>query len=298
MAEPDPLPRPRITGPRRAGRLSALDPRLAAWRPDLADLALADRIAVPAYVAPVVRSNAGPAVMMRAAPAADSIAVSELLPGEDFAVLEESGGWAWGFSVHDHYVGHVPADALGPALAPTHMAGPGDALVFAAADIKAPVIGTCPAGARLAARPAEGSFAAAAGGFVHTRHLLPPGGDPGLDWVEVALLFLGSPYRWGGRSRAGVDCSGLVQMARQIAGRPTRRDSDMQAEDAAPVARQAARRGDIACWAGHVGILLDGGGADSARLLHATAHAMRTLIEPLATVEARIGPAGIRRLPG
>lgn len=293
--------RPRITGPRKAGRLSPLDPRTAAWRPDLADIALADRIAVPAYAAPVMRSNGEEAVMMLARPSPASTAVSELLPGEPFALLEEQGGWAWGYSVVDHYVGHVPSAALGPAADATHMIGPGDALLFAAPDIKAPAIATLPAGSRIRARAAEGDpggdFRATARGFVHRRHLLPADGDRSLDWVEVARLFLGSPYRWGGRSRRGIDCSGLVQIARIICGRPTRRDSDMQAADAAPVARQAARRGDLAFWPGHVGILLDDAPPEAARLLHATAHAMRTLVEPLAAVEARAGPADIRRLP-
>lgn len=32
--------------------------------------------------------------------------------GECFMLLDESGGWAWGYSKHDHYVGYVHADAL------------------------------------------------------------------------------------------------------------------------------------------------------------------------------------------
>ncbi len=40
--------------------------------------------------------------------------ISQLLPGEPFAVVEHSGGWAWGYSEHDHYVGYVAAEALMP----------------------------------------------------------------------------------------------------------------------------------------------------------------------------------------
>ena len=36
----------RISGPRDSGPLSPLDPRDHAWRADLADLSLADRVAV------------------------------------------------------------------------------------------------------------------------------------------------------------------------------------------------------------------------------------------------------------
>ncbi len=294
MSAPDPPRAARITGPRDARRLSPLDPRTAAWRADLADLALAGLVAAPAYAAPVVRTNTGAAVMMHDAATHGALAVSELLPGETFAVLEESGGWCWGYSVHDHYVGYVPAAALGAASPATHMAGPGDALLFAAPDIKAPVRATIPAGSRLAVTGQSGpDFLETAGGHIHAAHLLEPEGAPGHDWVAFAEGFLGSPYRWGGRTRAGIDCSGLVQVARLLAGRPIGRDSDMQAKAARPVARAAAARGDIACWPGHIGILLD-----KHRLLHATAHGMTTRIEHLADVEARNGPAELRRLPG
>jgi hypothetical protein len=281
----------RVSGPRDAGRLGLLDPRTAAWRPDLADIALAGLVGAPAYAAPVLRSNHGAAAMIGVGPSEGAQAASELLPGEGFAVLEENAGWCWGWSVLDHYVGFVPAVALGPALRPTHMVGPGDALLFAAPDIKAPVVGTFPAGSRLMATASESpDFSASAGGFVHRLHLLPAEGDRGLDWVAVAEGFRGAPYRWGGRARSGIDCSGLVQVARTLANCPTRRDSDMQAADAMPVVRTDARRGDVACWPGHVGILLD---ADT--LLHATAFHMGVVVESLATVEARAGMADLRR---
>lgn len=281
----------RVAGPRDAGRLGALDPRTAAWRTDLADIALAGRVGAPAYAAPVLRSNRGESTMLLSAPAAGSVAVSELLPGEGFAVLEEVSGWCWGWSVHDHYVGYVPAAALCPHRQPTHMAGPGDVLLFSAPDIKAPVLGALPAGARLeTADCGVEAFRACGAGFVHRAHLLGADGDPGLDWAAVAEGFRGAPYRWGGRTRTGIDCSGLVQVARMLAGRPTRRDSDMQAADAAPVARAEARRGDIACWPGHIGVLLD-----SMTLLHATAFRMAVVVEPLRQVEDRVGAADLRR---
>ena len=51
------------------------------------------------------------------------------------------------------------------------------------------------------------------------------------DFVDVALGFSGTPYLWGGRTSLGVDCSGLVQLAREAAGLPCPRDADMQAKE-------------------------------------------------------------------
>jgi cell wall-associated NlpC family hydrolase len=155
------------------------------------------------------------------------------------------------------------------------------------------VAGTLPIGARVRWVDHDDRFVRllsgpGAGCHLHRRHLLPAAGDPSLDWVDVALRFVGAPYRWGGRSRAGIDCSGLVQIARQVAGHRCRRDSDMQFADLeADVEPADARRGDIAWWPGHIGILLDPG-----TLLHANAHWMACRIEPLADVVARAAAAG------
>jgi hypothetical protein len=284
----------RIRGPRSAEPLGPLDPREHAWREDLADLALADRIAVPNYVVPLIR-EATAQLPILSADRADAPASSELLPGEQFAVLDTGHGYAWGFSVTDHYVGHVALDALGaPATEGSDgLIGPEDALLFRGAAVKAEVIATLPMGARIRWADHDERFVRLvagphAGCFLHRRHLLPASGGSALDWVDIALRFVGTPYRWGGRSRAGVDCSGLVQVARQIAGHPCRRDSDMQFADfGTEVDPASAQRGDIAWWPGHIGILLDAG-----TLLHANAHWMACRIEPLADVVARAAAAG------
>jgi hypothetical protein len=49
---------------------------------------------------------------VRAAAAPDAEAVAELKAGEEFAVLDISGGWAWGYRRADHRVGYVPLDNL------------------------------------------------------------------------------------------------------------------------------------------------------------------------------------------
>ncbi|HEX8535388.1 MAG TPA: SH3 domain-containing protein, partial [Allosphingosinicella sp.] len=36
--------------------------------------------------------------------------------GDEFAVLDITGGWAWGYRRLDHHVGYVPTDLLEPAL--------------------------------------------------------------------------------------------------------------------------------------------------------------------------------------
>lgn len=59
--------------------------------------------------------------------------------------------------------------------------------------------------------------------------------------VETALAVMGTPYRWGGSSREGFDCSGLIQYAYRQHGISLPRSSDAQARTGTPVTRDVAR---------------------------------------------------------
>ena len=132
--------------------------------------------------------------------------------------------------------------------------------------------------------------ALASGGYVFSRHLAGPD-EHAADFVAVAEQFCNVPYLWGGRTFAGLDCSGLVQTAMLAAGSACPRDSDMMEASlgtALPADDlKALRRGDLVFWKGHVGIMVD-----EMRLLHANAHHLRVEIEPLAEAVARIAAAG------
>ncbi|MDP3676501.1 MAG: C40 family peptidase [Novosphingobium sp.] len=115
-------------------------------------------------------------------------------------------------------------------------------------------------------------------------------GDP----VEAALACVGTPYVWGARGGAGIDCSGLVQTAFAHAGQALPRDSDQQEARGEAVAD--AQRGDLVFFPGHVAIATS---ADE--VVHASQDASgiggAVVIEPLAALVARKGePTHIRRL--
>jgi hypothetical protein len=269
-----------------SGPVDEYDPRVTPIRGDLADIALAGKFFAPHYVAPQMQHVGDAAAMLRKSGNGDAEAVSQLLPGEGFALLDSAGDWGWGYGVHDGYCGYVRLDALTrDAAEPTHVVHVRRALVFAEASIKTPMVAALPMGSRFAVQGTSecGKFLEVDGGWMSVRHALALDAlncDP----VDRALQLVGAPYLWGGRGGDALDCSGLVQLALMLAGHAAPRDSDQQM---AALGRslgddEPLQRGDLIFFPGHVGIM-----ADSETLVHANAFWMQVVAEPLADVIAR-----------
>lgn len=268
------------------GRSVALDRRIHAARGDLADLALAGVLFSAHYARAVPLTCVAPGTGIFSAAASTSEAISELLRGEIFHALDVMTDWAWGFCGHDGYVGYIRRDALDVLETPSHRIIVKSAPLFSAPDIKSPIADHWPGGA-LFSGEVQGGFVACAEGFIHVRHAEPVEAKPA-DWVAVAERYLGQPYIWGGRGHRGIDCSGLVQVALGQAGISVPRDTDLQCEGiGSPIDSDAAlKRGDLVFFPGHVGIM-----SDARTLLHANAHWMTVVKEPLADVVARLADA-------
>jgi cell wall-associated NlpC family hydrolase len=88
--------------------------------------------------------------------------------------------------------------------------------------------------------------------------------------ASSALKMVGKPYRYGGSSPAGFDCSGLVQYSYKQAGVALPRSTDELLRTSAPLRGQHLRRGDLLFFdqegkkKSHVGIYLGEG-----RFVHA-----------------------------
>jgi hypothetical protein len=277
----------------------ALDPRLHAYRPDLADARLADTIAAERYAEGRPHSVTAALVDVRSAPRGDAGQTTQALMGEAVLVFEIENGWAWCQLGRDGYVGYVPAAALaeGAAEASHEVAVPGTFL-YPGANLKtAPYVAVYMNTPLAVVEEGEKWCRIADGRHVFTPQLRPLGADAA-DPAAVATLFEHTPYLWGGRTRLGLDCSGLVQTAFQACGRPCPRDTDMmERELGQPLEFDASllKRGDLVFWAGHVGMMLD-----RERLIHSNGHHMMTVIEPLTDALTRIAalfgqPTSFRR---
>jgi len=82
--------------------------------------------------------------------------------------------------------------------------------------------------------------------------------------IENAMMYLNSPYLWGGRTPFGIDCSGLSQMVYRLNGIDIPRDADEQAEVGTTLSFvEESESGDLAFFDNaegkivHVGIILE-----------------------------------------
>jgi cell wall-associated NlpC family hydrolase len=284
--------------------MTTLDPRLHAFRPDLADIRLKGRVESARFVEGVSRRVVVAAAPIRCVPRSDAGLESEALRGETFMVFEDGGeGWSWGQLETDSYVGYVPTDALAAeAPEPTHRVAVLRTFLYPGPDLKLPARECLSLGCRLAlageaeTRGTAYRLLAGGEGAVVAAHVVPRNAPPEGDFVAVAERFLGTPYLWGGRTSIGLDCSGLVQLSLMAAGHSAPRDTDLQeAMIGQPVAGGRAaelRRGDLVFWPGHVGIMIDG-----EYMIHASGHQMAVVIEPLADAVRRIGVVRTVRRP-
>ena len=85
--------------------------------------------------------------------------------------------------------------------------------------------------------------------------------------VDTAYSYLGTPYRWGGKSTLGIDCSGFTFMVYAMNGIYIHRDSAWLPQS--PVRRIAdceKKPGDLLYFPGHIALYLGNG-----EYIHSTA---------------------------
>ena len=201
--------------------------------------------------------------------------VSELLPGEPFAILDIAAGWAWGYAVADHRVGYIEAIELTDPLEPTHRVVEAMAPIQPEPDPLAPPLSHLPMGSRLHGTR-HGAMLAIEGGFVPLSYLRPEG-EHDEDPADVAQRLLNAPWLPGGRTCHGIDACGLVQLALQLCGVGAPREIDLlRAIGETLPANAPLRRGDLVVCGDLPGLMID-----DQLVIHVGERLGRVIVEPL-----------------
>tara|TARA_Y100000589_G_C27191439_1_gene644978 strand:+ start:2909 stop:4192 length:1284 start_codon:yes stop_codon:yes gene_type:complete len=134
-------------------------------------------------------------------------------------------------------------------------------------------------------------------GFIPKAQIQPDSEPCNEDWTDWAEKFIGAPYKWGGRSAAGLDCSALVQLSLAASRHSLPRDTGPQLQllkkqtyvsDTlhAPFDDLTAGdfgRGDLIYWKEHVAICVDANA-----IIHANSFHNCVAIEPREAAFTRI----------
>jgi len=234
-----------------------------------------------------------PWAALKSEPDAAAMTNSEVLFGEPLQLLDRKDAWLKVAAITDGYIGWILTGATTRGQAnPTHRVAVPMTHIYRAANLKSEPLLPLPMGSYLHVKTPsvleQGFLPLESGGFVFAKHIAALGSfadDP----VTTAESFLGAPYLWGGRTKMGIDCSGLVQLALSAAGHRIHRDSGAQYISLGRKLTKSEQpaRGDLAFFPGHVGWMVD-----AVHLLHANATHMAVTIDTVDQVTETIRATG------
>ncbi len=285
--------------------MTAHNPRLQAFRADLADVKLKGQVEAARFVAGKRAWISATVADIRRNPDAGAGLDTQFLKGDAVSVFDRANGWAWVQGEADGYVGYVEESSLTEAApGATHLVSAQRSFVYSGPDLRLPAVQALSMGCAVAvtgeAETRGTRYLLLVDGTAMIANHLKPVGEQAADYVEVAERFLETPYLWGGTSGFGIDCSGLVSLAMRMAGRNVLRDASMQETslgeplDPGP-SYDAVQRGDLVFWKGHVAIM-----TSATDMIHANGHTMLVSREGLTDAIQRIGylygqPTSFRR---
>jgi cell wall-associated NlpC family hydrolase len=199
-------------------------------------------------------------IPVRAEPRHQSEMVSQLLFGETFEILERAENWARVVTTFDGYQGWI--NDLQFAMLDGYQLVTGkpsvitNAITTEAVKLSDRSKIYIPFGSSL---PFFENGKCAIGDDEYSIELE----KHSTDIVDIAHCFLNSPYLWGGRTHAGIDCSGYAQALMRTQGVNLMRDAWQQAGQGTVVDfLQEAQPGDLAFFDNaegrivHVGMML------------------------------------------
>ena len=205
-------------------------------------------------------------VPLRSGPSHRSEMLSQILFGEKYTIIDESGKWLKIESLFDNYTGWIDVDHLqhseskddakGHVLVKSLLCYKKDKtkmVLEPGCEIYNPDFKNYKFTADKSAFSTSPDFNES---FISTKDSL----------ADTAMKFINSPYIWGGRIPSGIDCSGFTQLIYKIHGTALPRNSWSQAEKGETVSFiNESKPGDLVFFDNergsitHVGMMISNG---------------------------------------
>ncbi|TVZ51457.1 C40 family peptidase [Dokdonia sp. Hel_I_53] len=199
-------------------------------------------------------------VPMRAEPSDRSELVNQVLYGEHFKVVELRKNWSRVKLSHDKYEGWIDNKqyieitedeyAFAKAKPLQLVTDPVQFVTTNKKELLTIVLGASVGNLNILKATYDGDFQS---DKKQKKHL-----------IETALLYMKSPYLWGGRTIFGIDCSGFTQMVYRLNGYFLKRDASQQASQGEALSFiEESEPGDLAFFDNaeglitHVGIIME-----------------------------------------
>jgi cell wall-associated NlpC family hydrolase len=205
-------------------------------------------------------------VPLRAAPAHKSEMLSQVLFGEKYHILDQSGHWLKIETLFDKYSGWIDMNHLQQIPEPHNACGYVlNRSLLCYKDDKTKMV--LEAGCEVYNPDFEAkTFAIGKTIYTTSNEFKNSYITTNDSLTDTAMKFINSPYIWGGRIPSGIDCSGFTQLVYKIHGKPIPRDSRQQVEIGKAVNFiDETEPGDLVffdnerCRISHVGMILSRG---------------------------------------
>ena len=217
---------------------------------------------------------------------------TECLFGQKFNLLKIDGNWAHGFISSDNYKGWVKKDKLSNIIDTSHKVITAMSIVKLEPNISAKTLGVLLFGSKLRVIESKNDWSnfiffnkgLQQNAYIPSKHIdiLK---NTIRDYTSIAEKFIGVPYKWGGKTFLGIDCSGLVQICLQEhINKMPRNSKDQEVLNITRECnKESLNRGDLVFWDRHVGIM-----QNNYNIVHANSHYMNVTVEKLDCTIKRI----------
>ena len=215
-------------------------------------------------------------------PSTKSEIVTQMIYGESFSILKKSKKWLKVKIKDYNYKGYLKNRNFSSYFKPTHKVKSLKANVYENFN-KKKIITKLSFGSRIRVKLSKKKLCSFERGWVEKKDLVSTLYRES-DIFRKAKMFLGTKYKWGGKTFKGIDCSALVQICLHFNNKYCPRDSkDQMKFFKKKILFKNVIKNDLIFWKGHVAII-----ASKKNLIHAYGPLKKTVIMGINNTISRI----------